>query len=143
MSTQKEDTHKVGAGRLAAIYTRKPVGSDRDKTPVNRQLELCEQLAMELGYDTSEDLTFVDDGPPTSDSRPGLMALMQALVEGRAEAVIVDKVDRIARYETKMLELFLQGLRHRQIPIYVARMPRGYRYDLGSGRIVRDDPEHA
>jgi len=139
MSTQREDTHKVGAGRLAAIYTRKPVGSDRDRTPPERQREMCEELAVDLGYTTSEELVFADEGPPTSDSRPGLVALMQALIEGRASAVIVDRVDRIARYETKMLELFLNGLRNRHIPIYVARMPRGYRYDLESGRIVQDE----
>ncbi|ACZ42060.1 hypothetical protein Tter_1148 [Thermobaculum terrenum ATCC BAA-798] len=99
MSTGSDSTNRVGTGQMAAIYTRTPVGSDRDRTTPERQWEMCEELAVDLGYDTSEELVFTDSGPPTSDTRPGLMALIRALAEGRASAVIVDR--QAARYHPR------------------------------------------
>lgn len=131
---------RVGTGKQAAVYARAPHLAEHDRTSVEEQVAACRALADELGYTVAEDAVLSDVGPASTPSRPGVTALLGLVAARRVDAVVVYTVDRLARQESKPLELLLKGLRVRGIPLYIARTPRGYRYDPATGMLV-DDPE--
>src|SRR5437764_14083401 len=132
-------TTRVGAGRQAALYARAPQPSERDRTTAAAQLAACRALAAELGYAVADEATLADDAPNTTASRPGFAALLRLLADGRAGAVIAYTLDRLAREESELRETLLKELRRRAIPLYVARVPAGYRYDPATGVLTHDD----
>lgn len=131
---------RIGAGVVAAIYTRAPEPSEHTRTPVTEQLDVSRALAIELGYTVTGEATLSDTGPGTTMARPGLTALLGLITGGRLGAVIVYTLDRLVRPEGQALEALLKELRRREIPLYVAKIPRGYWYDPPTGRLV-SDPE--
>lgn len=130
---------RVGTGKQAAIYARAPHLSEHDRTSVEAQLEACRTLATELGYTVADEAALSDTGPATTLSRPGLTALLGLIATKRVDAVIVYTVDRLARLESKPLEALLKELRRREIPLYVAKAPKGYWYDPSTG-MLKNDP---
>ena len=131
---------RVGDGKAAAIYARAPEPSEPQRTPVEEQIEACRRLAETLGYAVSREATFTDTGTGHTLARPGLSALIGHLAAGGVGALVVYGVDRIAKRETTPLELLLRELGRREIPLYIANVPRGYRYDPATGRLL-DDPD--
>lgn len=131
---------RIGYGKAAAIYARAPEPSEPQRTPVEVQVEACRALADVLGYAVPDEATFTDTGAGHTLARPGLSALIGHLAAGGAGALIVYGVDRIAKRETTPLELLLRELGRREIPLYIANVPRGYRYDPTTGRLL-DDPD--
>ena len=137
----KESTKTtIGAGRPAGIYARAPQPSDRERTPIEEQIAACRALAGELGYTVADESTVTDTGAGRSIRRPGLTALLGLLAERRVAAVIVYTLDRLARHESTTLDALLKELRRREIPLYVAKVPKGYRYDPTTGELL-NDPE--
>ena len=135
---QEQAESRVGAGRLAALYAREPGLSEHERTPVGEQLEACRALASQLGYATSDEATLADTGPGTTMSRPGLTALLGLITQHRVAAVVVYTLDRLARHEGVLLDALLKELRRREVPLYVARTPKGYRYDPATGELAYD-----
>ena len=80
----------------AALYAR--ISSD-DGTAlgVGRQLEDCRKLAAEKGWTVVE--TFIDNDVSASNgkARPEYGRLLQALTDGRADALVVWDIDRLTR----------------------------------------------
>ncbi len=131
---------RIGTGKHVAIYARAPHLAEHDRTSVEEQVAACRALAEELGYTVAQDAVLSDTGPASTPSRPGVTSLLGLIAARRVDAVVVYTVDRLARQESKPLEVLLKGLRLREIPLYVAKTPKGYRYDPTTGALV-DDPE--
>ncbi len=135
--TEVEGT-RVGAGRTAAIYGRVPESNEHDKTPLEEQLAACRTLAGELGYDVTNDATLSDTGPNTTLARPGMTVLLGLLAEGELTAVIAHSLERLARPQSKAMEVLLKELRRRGVSLYVAKTPQGYRYEPETGNLLGD-----
>ncbi len=129
---------RVGAGRVAAIYARAPASNEHDRTPVEEQLAVCRALARELGYDVTDESTLSDTGPNTTLARPGLTALLGLIAKGDVGAVIAHTLDRVARPQSRALEVLIKELRRREVPLYVAKAAKGYWYDPATGELVND-----
>ena len=134
---------KVGEGRLAVLYARTPDHTEWERVPVDEQLTSCQALAAELGYAVADEAVLTDEGPGTTSTQPGLSTLIGLVANGRASAVITYTLDRLARDGSKLQETLLQELRRREIPVYVAKVPRGYRYDPATGKLTHDPVEVA
>lgn len=130
---------RIGEGRTAVLYARAPHPSEHYRVPVEEQLDACRALAAELGYAVPEEAVLQDTGSGTTLSRPGITALMRIVTGGRADAVIVHALDRLARLDSRPLEALLRELRRRSVPVYVANPPQGYRYAPATGKLVHDD----
>ena len=137
------DEAKIGAGRLAAIYARASQPSERERTPVPEQLDACRVLAGELGYTVPDEARLSDNAPNTTLARPGMTILLTLVRTRRVGAVIVHTLDRLARPESKALEALLREFQRREMPLYVAKIPKGYRYDPVTGRLNHDVAEVA
>ncbi len=131
----------VGGGRPALIYARESQHNERERTEVEAQLAACRALAERLGYTIADETTLVDRGANTSMARPGLTALIGLVAGGRVSAVVTYSLDRLGRPENDALEALLRELRRRAVPIYLARMTRGYRYDPATGELIADAAE--
>jgi len=127
---------RVGVGHTAALYARTPEPSDHLRTPAEEQLAACRGLAAELGYTIGEDTTFTDTSPASTLARPGLTALLGLIARREVNAVIVYTLDRLARPETRQRHILLQELGKRGVPLYVAKIPNGYRYDPVTGNLL-------
>ena len=95
-------------------------------------------LAADLGYAFDAGTTCTDDAPNTSLNRPGVTALIGLVARGAAQAVVVHTLARLGRPESEGLEALLRELRRRGVPVYVARTPKGYRYDPATGTLLND-----
>ncbi len=127
---------RVGDDRTAALYARTPEPSDHARTPVEEQLAACRALASALGYNIGDDTTFTDTSPASTLTRPGLTALLGLIARREVHAVIVYTLDRLARPETRQREILLKELQKRNVPLYVAKIPNGYRYDPVTGNLL-------
>ena len=143
MRNEGGNARKVGEGRSAVLYARAPDHTEWDRTPVDEQLAACRGLADELGYEVADEAVLTDEGPGTSSARPGLTRLLGLVAEGRAAAVITHTLDRLARDGGTLRETLLRELRRRELPLYVAKVPRGYRYDPATGKLTHDPAEVA
>jgi hypothetical protein len=128
----------VGAGRLAALYARKPQYNELDRTTVAEQLARCRALALALGYTLADEAMLSDDAPNTAPGRPGLTALIGLIVQRRAAALIVYTLERLGKQESEGLDALLKELRRREIPLYIAKTPKGYYYDSATGQLLHD-----
>ena len=129
---------KVGAGRVAAIYARESESKEHDRTPIEEQLTACRALALELGYTVTDEATLRDTGANTTLERPGLTALLGLIARGDAGAVVTYTLDRLARPQSRPLEMLLKELRLREVRLYVAKAAKGYWYDAVTGELVSD-----
>lgn len=134
---------KIGTGRRAAIYARASEPSERERTPVEEQIDVCRAVAAELGYAVADGAIYSDTGPGRAMARPGLTALIGALAQGRVTAVFVHTLDRLGRPESKPLTALLKELQRREIPLYIGKIPRGYSYDPATGNLLNDPDEVA
>lgn len=134
---------RIGAGQLAALYVRAPDYTERDRTASATQLAACQALATELGYIVRDEAIFQDTGTGASASRPGLLGLLRLVASGQVGAIVVYTLDRLAREGSALRESLLNELRRRDLPLYVARTPRGYRYDPWTGTLRHDPAEVA
>ncbi len=131
---------KIGAGKRAVIYVRHPQYNERDRTSAEVQLSTCRALADALGYEVADQALLQEDLPNTSLARPGITRLIGLVAQGEAVAVITYTLDRLGRPESEGLEALLREVRRRGIALYVANVPKGYRYDPATGKLL-DDPE--
>lgn len=129
---------RVGSGQGAAVYVRHPQYNERDRTSAADQLAACLAVAADLGYTVADEACIQEDLPNASLARPGITRLIGLLAQGRAGAVITHTLDRLGRPESEGLEALLRELRRREVPLYVAKVPKGYRYDPTSGRLMHD-----
>lgn len=137
------NANKVGTGKSAALYARMPEPYERDRTSLSEQLDACRKLARELGYATSDENTFTDSGPNTTFGRPGLSAMLASIADGSVQAIVTNTLDRLGRSESRLLEVLLKELRRRKVPIYTAKLARGYRYSVDTGQLLNDPVEVA
>lgn len=128
----------IGNGRPAVLYLRESQYNEHERTGVREQLTTCRALADALGYAVTDEATLTDHGPNTTLLRPGVTALIGLIAAGKAEAVIVYTLDRLGRTDSEGLEALLRELRRREIPIYIARTPKGYFYDPATGKLMHD-----
>lgn len=134
---------RVGAGHLSALYVRAPDHTEWDRTSGATQLAACQALATELGYTIRDDAIFQDEDGGANASRPGLLSLLRLVNSGQVGAVVVYTLDRLAREGSALREALLKEFRRRDLPLYVARMPRGYRYGPMTGALQHDPAEVA
>jgi site-specific DNA recombinase len=81
------------------IYARLSVSTE-ESVSISRQIEACQQYAASRGWEVIGE-PFVDDGVSASkvkpEARPGWRSLLAAVEQEKPHAVIVWKVDRLAR----------------------------------------------
>jgi DNA invertase Pin-like site-specific DNA recombinase len=95
-------------GQSAAIYCRISKARDEDQTGVDRQERLCREVAERLGLVIAPDGVFVDNNRSAwqrNRTRPGWMALLEAIRAGRVWHVIVYHPDRLMRQPRDLEEL--------------------------------------
>lgn len=131
----------IGAGRVAALYIRESQYNEHDRTPADEQLAACRELATALGYTLTEEATLIDSGPNSTLMRPGITRLIGLIAAGQAAAVVVHTLNRLGRTDSEGLEALLRELRRREIPVYIAHTPKGYRYDPATGKLLNDPEE--
>ena len=136
-----DEARKVGGGRAAALYARAPDRTERERVPLAEQLDACRALADHLGFVVSDRATLADEGTGTTAASPGLTALLGLLAAGEVAAVIAYSLDRLAKPDSRLQETLLRELRRREIPLYVAKIPRGYVYDPATGALTNDPAE--
>ncbi|HEX5502514.1 MAG TPA: recombinase family protein [Thermomicrobiales bacterium] len=138
-----DEARKVGAGRIAALYARAPDRTERERVAVAEQFDACRALADHLGFAVGAATMLTDEGTGASPARPGLTALLGLIAAGEVAAVITYTLDRLAKPDSQLQETLLRELRRREIPIYVARLPRGYGYAPATGALTSDPAEVA
>jgi len=129
---------KIGAGQRAVVYARAPQFNEHDRTPVEVQLDACLALAIHLGYTVEPQAVLQEDTPNSSLVRPGMTTLIGLVAQQQGTAVITHTLDRLGRLESEGLEALLRELRRRAVPIYVAKIPKGYSYDPATGKLTHD-----
>jgi hypothetical protein len=132
---------RVGSGKMALVYAREPQYNERERTSVDDQLIACRALAHSLGYEVSGEVHLIDRDPNSAMSRPGMNTLISLVASGKIGAIVTYSLDRLGKPESEGLEALLRELRRRQIPVYLARTPKGYSYDPTTGRLIHDDEE--
>jgi hypothetical protein len=128
----------IGAGQRAVIYARAPQYNEHDRTTVEEQLAACFALAEHLGYTVEADAVVQEDAPNSSLLRPGMTKLIGLVAQQQGTAVITHTLDRLGRPQSEGLEALLRELRRRSVPLYVAKIPRGYGYDPATGKHTHD-----
>lgn len=129
---------RVGDGRRIAVYLRRPQFNEHDRTTIEEQRAACLAVAGDLGYGVDDEAIIEEDAPNSSLARAGIARLIELIARGRVAAVIANSLDRLGRPESEGLEALLRELQRRGIPIYVARIPKGYRYDPATGKLLHD-----
>lgn len=126
---------------MAAVYASAYPPSHTPKPDIAKQIESCRDLAARLGYTTTEGTTISDNLPSTDMARPGLSRLVGLVVGEEVQAIIVYTSDRLAKLDSKSFEVITNQLRQRNIPLYIANLPRGYEYDPQTGKLLSDTDE--
>ena len=129
---------RIGAGKRAVVYVRHPQYNERERTSAEVQLHACLALAAELGYTVDDQARLQEDLPNTSLARPGITRLIGLVAQGEAAAIITHTLDRLGRPESEGLEALLREIRRRDVALYVANVPKGYRYDPLTGKLLHD-----
>lgn len=82
----------------AAIYIRWSTDDQKNGTTLEVQIQACKMYAQMKGWELTDDAIFVDEGWSGSNlERPAMRNLRAAVSEGRVNAVIVYKLDRLSR----------------------------------------------
>jgi hypothetical protein len=129
---------KIGNGQRAVVYARAPQFNEHDRTTVEVQLTACLSLAEHLGYTVEPEAVLQEDTPNSSLVRPGMTKLIGLVAQKQGTAVITYTLDRLGRLESEGLEALLRELRRRSVPLYVAKIPKGYGYDPATGKLTHD-----
>jgi DNA invertase Pin-like site-specific DNA recombinase len=125
--TTEEETLKLAA----YLRTSRNGGTDSDALPA--QLDACREWAKSEGHRIAE--SFEDDGASGGlpvDERPGLLAAIASVEEGRADGLVVHRLDRLAR-ELHVQEAALARL-------WGAGEDRRV-FEAVEGEVKRDDPD--
>jgi len=128
----------IGMGRRAVVYVRHPQYNEHDRTTIEEQLNTCLAVAETLGYSVEGEAIIEENAPNSSLARPGITRLITILAQGNAAALITHSLDRLGRTDSEGLEALVRELRRRDVAIYVGRIPKGYRYDPQTGRLLHD-----
>lgn len=81
----------------AILYVRISELTDATTSP-ERQLRECQEYAARAGLDVVGSFEDLDvSGRKTLEKRPGLLAALDAIEQGRAEYLVAAKIDRVAR----------------------------------------------
>ncbi|WP_395704785.1 recombinase family protein [Rhodococcus ruber] len=133
----------------AAIYARISLDRNNEGEGVERQLEACNKLAEQLGWNVSHTYVDNDISAYSGRTRPEFEALMQAMKQGAYDALICWHTDRLYR-SIKDLERIIETADNQRMEI---RTVQGGTIDLSnaSGRMVarilgsvaRQESEHA
>lgn len=96
----------------AIVYAR--ISNDRTGAGlgVDRQREDCEKLAADLGLDIVDTYTDNDVSAYSGKPRPGYLAMLEALREGRANVVLAWHADRLHRSPAELEEFIDICSRH-------------------------------
>lgn len=129
---------RIGDGRRALLYTREPQYNERERTSADDQLDACRALAHSLGYEVPEDAHLRDGDPNSAMNRPAMRALIGQVATGAIGAIVTYSLDRLGKPESEGLNALLRELRRREIPLYLARVPLGYGYHPGTGKLTHD-----
>ncbi|HYG58154.1 MAG TPA: recombinase family protein [Symbiobacteriaceae bacterium] len=98
----------------AAIYIRWSTEDQGEGTTLDVQLDACRAYALSQGWQTGEELVFVDDGiSGATMDRPALRRLREAVAGGLVDCVVVYKLDRLSRSVLDMLKLVLEEWKDR------------------------------
>ena len=81
----------------AAIYARQSLDRSGEGAAVDRQVEDCRQLAAARGWEVTHVLPDNDLSASTGRRRPGYEHLLDLMLTGQVQAVIVWHVDRLTR----------------------------------------------
>ncbi|HYG60927.1 MAG TPA: recombinase family protein, partial [Symbiobacteriaceae bacterium] len=99
-----------------AIYIRWSTEDQAEGTTLEVQREACTHYVLSQGWRVSHDLIFIDDGCSGGTlDRPALARLRHLVKEGRIQAVVVYRLDRLSRSVVDTVNLVLQewdGLCH-------------------------------
>jgi site-specific DNA recombinase len=99
----------------AVIYTRISRDDEGDALGVKRQERDCRQLADTKGYEIADVLSDNDISSNGKKRRPGYDQLLEGLRDGRYEAVIAWKFDRLSRTGIRGLNRLLDALDSRPL----------------------------
>ncbi|MDF2629919.1 MAG: hypothetical protein K0R39_3750 [Symbiobacteriaceae bacterium] len=92
-----------------AIYIRWSTDDQGDGTTLDVQMEGCKHYALSQGWNSNEDLIFIDDGySGGSLDRPAMTRLRTAVQDGKVDCVIVFKLDRLSRSVVDTVNLVLE-----------------------------------
>jgi len=126
--TSTDHASPAPAGLRAVVYARVSVSNGSDS--LDAQRDYCREYADSIGAVVVEE--YEDDGISGTrggDEREGLSATLSAIVEGRADVLIVHRLDRLAR------ELHLQ-----EAILARAWDAGGEVHETISGVVLQDDP---
>ena len=93
---------KDGKKRRVAIYARVSTGG---QSVQNQLRELRRYIQQRDGWVVAPGCAFTDQVSGTKDTRPGLDQLKQAVHRRKVDAVIITKLDRLARSLRQLIEL--------------------------------------
>lgn len=133
----------------ALIYAR--ISKDREGAGlgVDRQRSDCEGLAESLGWTVVDTLTDNDISAYSGKRRPGYEALLDALREGRANAVLAWHTDRLHRSLVE-LEAFIEICQRHDVTVRTVRSgpldlstPSGQMTARIMGAVARHEVDHA
>ncbi len=128
----------IGTGQRAMVYARQPQYNEHDRTTIEEQLRACLAVAATLGYSVAAEAIVEENTPNSSLARPGITRLITILAQGEADALITHSLDRLGRIDSEGLEALVRELRRRKVAIYVGKVPKGYRYDPPTGKLLHD-----
>lgn len=133
----------------ALIYAR--ISNDREGAGlgVDRQTEECRELADRLGWNVADVLSDNDISAYSGKPRPAYRALLDALRDGRANAVIAWHSDRLHRSNVE-LEEFIEVCEKKAVAVETVKAgkidlstPTGRMIARIVGAVARHEVEHA
>jgi len=94
-----------GPVKRAIVYARVSTRKQADAGNLQRQKERLVTYAVERGYQTVAILTEIASG--LNERRPRLRQALQQIAEGKADLILVEYQDRLARFGLEYLRLFV------------------------------------
>jgi len=105
MGTQEEPEEKPS--KVVCIYGRVSSHEQKQKGDLDRQLQRLSEYCVKKKYHVESILKDVGSG--LSDSRKGLLKLLNLVVEKKIGKVIIEHRDRLTRFQYNFFEFFFQS----------------------------------
>ena len=120
----------------ALVYTRQSLDRTGEGSAVSRQREDCDRLAELRGWTIVSHCTDNDTSAAGKRVRPGFEAVLKAVEEGHAEAIIAWSLDRLTRNRRDQIRL-IETCEKRAVTVALVR---GSDIDMSTpaGRLVAD-----
>lgn len=96
-----------GTAKRAIVYARVSTRKQADVGNLQRQKERLVTHAVERGYQTVAILTEIASG--LNERRPRLLQALQQVAEGKADIILVEYQDRLARFGFEYLRFFVNA----------------------------------